>query len=540
MTESATVARRYHELFAMAGVERAFGIPGVHNLAFWRDWTPGLPPIVGVRHEQATVYAADGLARATGRPAVALTTTGPGAANAAGAFGEAAASGSPVVLVASEVATRFLDDGPAKGVLHQSRDQAGIFEPLAKAVFRPRTADEAVSALEDALRTSMQWPRGPVYVDVPTDVLSAPARSGTYAAPQPPAADPLGGDIDALAALVEDSERIVLWCGAGAVQSGAEAEIVQLAERLQAPVVMTYGARGVVPPDHPCHVSLPPHEPEVADLIASADLLLAIGTDFDGMMTRNWSMRLPSRLGVINCSAQDLDKSYTPAVGVLGDARGVLTALTERLQRDRPPTHHAATVAAAWRRLASEPDGRPGIEFVNAVDAVIDRRTAVVCDMAVAGYWYGGYGAVTRSRQLQYPVGWGTLGYALPASIGPAAVGTPTLAICGDGGVMFGIGELGTIAQESLPVTLLVVDDEAYGMLAYDQVIAGDPRAGVDLRSPDWESLGRAFGIPTVVATEYGHLQDALRTALASERPAIVVLKASLVPPRTTSARWLA
>src|SRR5690606_9476785 len=115
---------------------------------------------------------------------------------------------------------------------------------------------------------------------------------------------------------------------------------------------------------------------------------------------------------------------------------------------------------------------------------------------------------------------------------------TRTLAICGDGGVMFGLAELGTIAQETLPVTLLVVDDSAYGMLAYDQVVAGDPRAGVDLQSPDWQSLGQAFGIPTVVTSEHARLTESLRTALESEKPAIVVFKASLVPPRTTSARW--
>src|SRR5690348_2905266 len=119
MTE-ASVARRVLEAFAQAGARTAFGLPGVHNLAFWRDAGEGTPEIVGVRHEQTAVYAADGLARATGGLGVALTTTGPGAANAAGAFGEAAAAGSPVVLVASEVSTALARPGTLRGVLHES------------------------------------------------------------------------------------------------------------------------------------------------------------------------------------------------------------------------------------------------------------------------------------------------------------------------------------------------------------------------------------------------------------------------------------
>ncbi|WP_239460094.1 thiamine pyrophosphate-binding protein [Nocardioides daejeonensis] len=524
-------------MFAAAGVERAFGIPGVHNLPFWRDRTEAHPPIIGVRHEQTTVYAADGLARATGRPAVALTTTGPGAANAAGAFGEAASCGSPVVLVASEVNSRFLAEPGVKGVLHQSRDQAAIFEPLAKAVYRPRTPEAAISALEDAFRTCMEYPRGPVYIDVPTDLLSAPAPQGRVVAPDRPAL----ADDTALADLVrllDDSASVVIWAGAGIVQSEAEAELLRLAEGLQAPVVTTYGARGAVPLGHPSHIALPPHEPEVADLIESADLLLAVGTDFDGMMTRNWTMPMPERLAVVNCDATDLRKNYAPDVAVLGDAREVLTALSARITRDRRPTTHSEVAEAGFRRLEDDEVDHDGLAFVRALDEVVDERIAVVCDMAVAGYWFGGYGSIHRSRQLQYPVGWGTLGYALPAAVGPASVGTPTLGICGDGGVLFGLAEFATIAQEALPVTMLVVDDSAYGMLAYDQVIAGDERAGVDLQSPDWVSLGQAFGIPTVVTADTGQLQQAVRDGLVSEKPALVVLKGSFTPPRTTSARW--
>ena len=537
MDSSQTVARRYLEFFRDAGVPKIFGIPGVHNLPFWRDWAEGLPEIVVVRHEQTTVYAADGAARASGGVAVALTTTGPGAANAMGAFGEAAACGSPVILVASEIATRFHGAAGVKGVLHESRDQAGMFEPLAKAVFRPRTAEAAVQALEEAHATAMAWPRGPVYIDVPTDVLSHVAPVARPARPARP--EPDADALRAAAAELERAEKVVVWCGAGVVQSGADAALLELAEVLCAPVVTTYGARGVVPPDHPSHLSLPPHEPEVAELVASADVLLAVGTDFDGMMTRNWTMPMPDRLVAVNVDEADLTRNYQPDVAVVGDARLTLEGLLPLVsKRDRADQGPAPVLAEAWRRLRADDRAAGALALVDVIDGVIDGTTKVICDMAVAGYWYGGYGRILAPRQLQYPVGWGTLGYALPAAVGPAAWGEPTLAIIGDGGVMFGLSELATIAQGRLPVTLLVVDDAAYGMLAYDQEVAGDARRGVDLNSPDWGSLGAAFAIPTRVVDATDDLAPALRTALDSRAPALVVLRAGFTPPRTTSARW--
>ncbi|WP_230992671.1 thiamine pyrophosphate-binding protein [Streptomyces endocoffeicus] len=548
MTQDGTVARRFLEAFAALGVRKIFGLPGVHNLAFWRDWEPGLPDIVGVRHEQTTVYAADGLARATGGLGVALTTTGPGAANAVGAFGEAAASGSPLVLVASEISSALAKPGTVRGVLHESRDQAALFEPLAKAVFRPRTAADSVIALHDAVATALAWPRGPVYVDVPTDVLSAQAPATRILPQEQRRGAPSAAELARLMQALAQSEQVVIWAGGGVVQSGAQEALARLAERLRAPVVTTYTARGVLPADHPCAIGLPPHEPEVADLVARADLLLAVGTDFDGMMTRHWRMPLPRTLAVIDCSAEELTKNYQPDVCVLGDARETLSAVLE--QMDSPAGRPDSSAERwgepvrnlrdeVWTRLAEDPRSAEAVRFLRSVEAAVGDDTVVVCDMAVPGYWYGGYGRVTRPRRLQYPVGWGTLGYALPAAVGPAATGERVLAICGDGGIMFGLGELATLAQEQLPVTVLVVDDGGYGMLRYDQEVAGDPIRGVALTGPRWSPLGEAFGIETVEVDGVGsQLEKALRQALDARAPRLVVARARLTPPRTTSPRW--
>ena len=179
-----TVAEAILQTLTGAGVRTAFGLPGVHNLAFWDAARPGMPEIIGTRHEQTTVYAADGLARASGGLGVSLATTGPGVANAVGAFGEAAASGSPVLLIASDTSTRIARAGVVRGGLHESADQGAMFATFAKAVYQPRTAEDAVEAVARGAEAAMQWPRGPVYVGVPTDVLRQPAQPLPVAGPQ--------------------------------------------------------------------------------------------------------------------------------------------------------------------------------------------------------------------------------------------------------------------------------------------------------------------------------------------------------------------
>jgi thiamine pyrophosphate-dependent acetolactate synthase large subunit-like protein len=538
-----TVARAVLEVFGRAGVETAFGLPGVHNLAFWRDAGEGSPELVLVRHEQTAVYAADGLARSTGGLGVALTTTGPGAANTVGAFGEAAASGSPVVLVASEISTRLARAGVVRGVLHESRDQAALFEPLAKAVLRPRTADDAVRAVVEAAEVALAWPRGPVYVDIPTDVLDEQtALAPTPRSPERPV--PAPGSIARAVAAIEAAERVVLWAGGGVAQSGAEEQVAALSELLGAAVVTTFAGRGALPPTHPWLVGLPPHEPEVSAYVGAADLMLAVGTAFDGPMTRNWSMPRPASLVSVNPSPADLVSGYEPDVGVLGDARVVLTELLATLS---PREGHDARLReltelrdTAWARLRKDAAGAPALAFLDAVGSAVDAADAtVVVDMAIPGYWYGGYAPVAGPRRLQYPIGWGTLGYALPAAVGAASPrGRPVLALCGDGGLMYAVGELAVLREQELPVTVLVVDDGGYGMLRYDQDRAGDDHHGVDLLRPDFVALAASFGIPAVTLDGPQGLGRALTEALASRAPRMVVLRLALTPPRTTSPRW--
>ncbi len=552
MSEQRTVGTAILEMMAAQGVDLAFGLPGVHNLAFWSSEpdSGGTVRIVGVRHEQACVYAADGYARATGRLGVALTTTGPGAINALAAFGEAAVSGVPVLLISSDVSTALRSPEGPRGILHEMGDQAAPFAALGRPARTVSSADEALTAVAQSMFLTMSVPRGPAYVGIPSDILNAPwdgaARQGRLGRPAGPLPDvpaavmmpsaPEG--TDALAGLIAASPRVVIWSGGGVAQSGDQgsAALQSLAERLGAPVVTTYAGRGVMA-GHPLAIETSTHEPEVEALIGSADLLLIVGSGFDAMHTKNWKMAMPTRRAAI-CLGAEVGRTIDWDVLVQEDLVSAIEAVLLRLPvESRPswaPTDLRDRVQA---RLRSDERTLPAVEFVSAIDSW-PAQGAIVTDMCIPGYWTSSHGRQPRPRRLLNPVGWGTLGYALPAAIGPAAAGIPTLAVCGDGGPMFALGELASLVQERLPVTLLIIDDGGYGMLRFDQQVFGHPERGVDLFTPDWEMLAGSFGMAFAEVDDADQLRTALADAAARPGPTLILQRTLFYPPASTSPRW--
>lgn len=533
-----TVADVLLDQLADHGVTVCFGIPGVHNLPLWVGAGQGRRPrVVGVRHEQAAGYAADAMARATGELGVVLTTTGPGFVNALAAFGEAWTSFSPVVLISSEAPVgprrrRGYDDG----LLHGMRSQAEMVRAgFGAEAVSTTTAAEAVAALPGLCAHALRTGR-PVYLGVPADVLhepwDGPVPGPLPLEPVPPAAADVESAVETLR-----GKRVVLWLGARAVP--AEAEVLRLAEALDAHVVTTYQARGMLA-SYAGSILAPPHEPAVAERIAASDVLLVIGDDLAGMTTRNWRMPVPPTIVAVVDDAGLSLGDYDLAAKVVGDVAESVAALADALADGaRAGTATDDLTAGILASIAADPRTADAATFVRTVQETWPAEGSLVVDMCIAGYWTGGYSRQPRARRLAYPVGWGTLGFGLPASIGPAAQGIETLAIVGDGGTAMGPGELATMVQERLPLVVLVVTDGGYGMLRFDQTVAGDEHRGVDLVEPRWEDLGAAYGMPVRRTDDPG---DGLAKALAEARtvggPAMVVLEAAFHPPRTTSPRW--
>jgi thiamine pyrophosphate-dependent acetolactate synthase large subunit-like protein len=525
-----------------AGVEVAFGLPGVHNLALWRALGESEIRLVGVRHEQTAAYAADGYARATGRIGVALTTTGPGAANTLAAVGEAWASRQPLLVIATDIPARLRRPGVWRGVLHEATDQAGMFAPVVKRAIRVSEAGELGRAVSEAVAEALAPPRRPVYLEVPTDLLVTETEGALPELPAPPRRAPDEAHLARAAEVAERARRPLIWAGGGALQAGAGEAVARLAERLVAPVILTYSARGLLAPGHPCLVDASPHVPEVGALWDEADVVIAIGSDFDGMMTQGWKQPQPPHLVAVNVDAADAAKNYLPDVLLEGDAaegaaalagrvaqRGGLDALAQRLR----------ALNRAVRDSLAETDAE-AVAFLETMERALPDDAVVVCDMCIPGYWLGGFHRTPAPRKLSYPLGWGTLGCAFPQALGAALAGAgPAVSVSGDGGFLYACGELATAAQERIPLTALIVDDGGYGMLRFDQELKGDPREGVDLHTPDFVALARSFGVRADEVDGLGErFEGMLGHHLRLDEPTVLVAKAALSPPPNVSPRW--
>jgi acetolactate synthase-1/2/3 large subunit len=532
-------ARELVDALESLGTEIVFGLPGVHNLPLWEALAETGIKLIGVRHEQTAGYAADGYARATGKLGVALVTTGPGAANTLAAVGEAMASAAPVLVIATDIPSTLRRPGVVRGVLHETSDQQAMFAPVTKGGFTVRAADQIGTTVHRAARLALQPQSGPVYLGVPTDYLR---ETVPHRRPPAPHRKP-DGDVPDLAraeALLSDAEHPLIWAGGGALRSGAGEAIGALAEKIAAPVVTTFAARGLLPLDHPCLAPNPVHTPEVGELWDEADVVLAIGTDFDGLMTQNWRMPKPPTLIAVNVDADDAAKNYPPDLTLVGDARAIVERLLpkERAGLDDITLRLAGIGRRVRQRIRDEEP--QAYDFLSTLEEVLPTDAVLVSDMCVAGYWVGGFHRVRAPRKLAYPMGWGTLGYGFPASLGAAAAGTGrAICITGDGGFLYACGDLATLAQEQLPVTVILVDDGGYGMLRYDQEREGLPRRGVDWDSPDFVGLARSFGVHADRVSGFGRaFRRLLGEFVESDEPNVLVVKAKLKPPLNTSPRW--
>lgn len=518
------------------GAEAVFGIPGVHALPMWEGLRATELPVVGFRQELNAAFAADGYARSTGRPAPVLVSTGPGAFMTLAPLAEAATAFVPVVVVASQIESGAI--GKGRGELHETPDQAASFAPLVKWVGRASSTRDVPELLAEAWRHAATPPQGPVYVEVPFDVLRTPAAQAPVdeldGRPSPPPL-PADADLARAAALLSEADRPLLIAGGGVVRSGATAELLELARRLDSPVATTYTGKGAVPERDPLAVGSAWDDAAHRELVASADVVLSVGSWLGYEFTTSLH-GLEGTLIQIDAAPERIGVN-APALGLVGDAKSVVAALLERVETSA--THEGAERAARVREqveigVASE-SHRATLDVLETVGEVLPEAGAAAWDSTIVAYAACCYLRASEPRQFLYPAGSSTLGYAFPAALGVATAlpEKPVLAVVGDGGVQYGIAELATATQHQLDVTLLVIDDGGYGILREYQDEAGFAHAGVDLDHADFTALFDAYRIPARLSST-DELGRDLRWALARPGPTAVVLEAELRMPEPT------
>jgi acetolactate synthase-1/2/3 large subunit len=507
----------------MLGVRHVFGIVSVHNLPIYDAIARrGTITPIAVRHEQAAAHAADGYARATGELGVVIASTGPGTTNTMTGLFEAGFASSPVLLVTGQIDSAYL--GKAKGFLHEAERQRLMLSSLCRRVETVRRTEDigrAVIAVAADIRAGRPQPGA---VEIPIDQQY---RRAEVAIPDPrkdtayvPDADAVSKVAEALAA----ATRPVLWAGGGVVSAGAGPALVALAERLGAPVVTTIEGRGSIPEDHPLSLGALTISQPVEDVVSGADLVLAVGTRFQGSSTRNWRLSFGGTLAHLDADPAVIGRNYPTTLPVVGDARIGLELLLSAIDRVSTEPGHAEKARSAAATAREDARARLGADHCQIMDAIrrhAPRESVIVRDATVPAYLWADRLLPILQPRTSVRSASAAIGPGLPLALGAAAgSGRPAVLIAGDGGFMLHVGELATAVQHDLPVVICLFNDRGYGVLRNIESRQFDGRNfGVDLATPDFPALAESMGVQATRVASPAEFESRFREAVASGRP---------------------
>jgi acetolactate synthase-1/2/3 large subunit len=510
------------------GAECCFGVPGQHALALFDALGASALRYVGCRTELTAAFAADGYARATGTISPLLVSTGPGALMTLAGLQEAAVASVPMVGISSQIPRAGLG-GRRRGFLHELPNQVASFRDVVKSTELVQHASQIPSVLARAWEVALTPPAGPTWVEVPQDVLLGPASVPvvTDLSAEPRLRTPRAELIAEAALLLGDARNPVILSGGGVARAQAERELLALAEKLNAPVATTFGAKGSFPWEHPLSLQSWLEDAHTTRFLEDADVLVCVGTGLGELSTNYGTLAPKGRIIQIEADLGKLEANYT-ALGIHADAKLALDALVAAVPaREADPLTEArvaAVLAAVGERLGSQDlDLEQGI--LDTLHAALPDDVLTYWDMTILAYWAWS----AWPRAMHSPQASGCLGYGFPAALGGAAAhnGVPVLAISGDGGAMYSLGDLATARQHDLDLTWLIVDDGGYGILREYMDGAFGRAYGTELHRPDFVAVAESFGVPGR-HTSVESLGDDLAAALATPGPSVLVLPVSL------------
>ena len=519
------------------GVTAAFGVISVHNLGLLDAiGRRGATRFIPARGEAGAVNMADGHARVRDALGVAVTSTGTGCGNAAGALVEARAAGTPLLHLTGQIDTPHLDRG--HGFIHETEGQLEMLAAISKAAHRVAQPDDCADVLRKAAATALAAPRGPVSVEIPADVQAAAARvPGNLAPPPTRPAPPDEEALDRLAERLAAARRPLLWLGGGARHAGEGA--LRLADS-GVGVVTSVRGRGVVPEDHPLSLGAFNQSPDVEAFYASSDLMLVVGSRLRSNDTRTYRLKLPGPLLQVDVDASAQGRlAYPIDVFVQGEAALVLEGLADRLAGAFEPDpefpgHLRRARAAAEARLRDEIAPYDGL--ADALAAAMGRNALWVRDITVANSTWGNrLLKVFAPRDALHPAG-GGIGQGLAMAIGAAVAAPSRKVVCltGDGGLVLNLGELMTAAQLRADLALVVMNDRGYGVIRNIQDAAyGGRRRFVDLATPDFGTLAGACGLDYRRIATPDAFAPGMGDALARPGPRLIEIDMTAIgPPR--------
>lgn len=522
---SQTVGHQIAQALADAGVTTMFGVISIHNMPIL-DAVAEQERIrfIPARGEAGAMSMADAFSRVSGGLGVALTSTGTAAGNAAGAQAEALSAGSRVLHLTTQIDRPYMDRDRA--AIHDVPKQPEMLRGVSKSVFRIWDEMGVLGTLAAAIRAAMTPPTGPVSLEIPVDVQRIPAVPGTRLTPPRPALPPVeDAALDELAERVKAAKRPMLWLGGGARGAGAEA--LELVERGFGAVSSTQG-RAVVPESHKGTLGAFNMTPEAEAIYQSCDLMIVAGSRLRGNETRNNKMPLPRPLFQIDVEPTQGGRNYPVDGFFCGDTaqvlRGLLDRLPETLQTD-PQLHYDIAVARAKSEGALR--GRLGPYQVVAdhlLSVVSQGNHPWVRDVTISNSTFGNRYVQIAAPHLGVHALGGGIGQGIAMAIGAAAAAQErTIALVGDGGAQLGIAELITAVDADLPITFVLMNDAAYGVIENIQDAQYDGRRHYSkLKTPDFGLLCQSIDMPHVHVSQIEGFPQALDATLGQSGPVVV------------------
>lgn len=525
-----TTAQAVVDALMRCGVTCGFGIPSIHNIAVYNALRqePGFHHWI-VRHEQAAVFAADGFYRSSGRTAAVFASTGPGNLFTVAPLLESFQTNTPLLVIGTNVASRML--GRTCGALHETPHQLEIFKPVTRFAARISSPNEVTQVIAAAVACG-----GPAFIEIPHDVLVAPSTlpdGGPFA--EPPQLVPAAEEISKAIEQIEQSRKAVLLLGSDVMDDDAANFAQKLAEVIHAPVLTTTSGKGAIAEDHPLAMGCISRQGIVQELLSQSDLLITIGARLTEFDTGRFTLKIPAQHIQIDSDPSHAGLQLPSTCKLTGN----LGAIVGRIWAGVKTKPSWWEVAAARRAENEKLNGlkSEGYAALGLLRDALNRDDVIANDQSILNYWVSAFFPVLSRRAFLYPTGSGTLGYGLPAAVGAACAlreqGRPSRVVCiaGDGGFQYTAHELATLAQYNLPVKILLVNDNAYGIIGFLQQTMFGHTHEVNLKNPDFCALAEAYGIPAQRASDFDGLRRQLPEWLNSSGPAFLEWRTDLRAP---------
>lgn len=542
-----TGAQMVVEALKREGVEVIFGYPGGAIIDIYDELykTDSIHHVL-VRHEQGAAHAADGFARSTGKVGVALATSGPGATNTVTGIATAYMDSIPIVVLTGQVPTKLIGNDAFQEV-----DTTGITRPITKHNFLVKRVEDLPRVLKAAFYIARTGRPGPVLVDLPKDVQQAKAefdypeeiRLRSYN----PTYEPHIKQIEKAYQLLEKAERPVLLIGGGVIASGASPEVLELAERLNLPVIMTLMGLGGFPGDHEQSLGMPGmHGTYYANMaIANCDVLLAVGARFDDRVTGRVDAFAPyAKIIHIDIDPTSIQKNVKVDVPIVGDCKRALARLLEVVKEAGKNKKYFKERFKEWweqidiwkRRYPLSYKYDPNVikpQFVIEKLYELTQGNAIICtEVGQNQMWTAQFYKFKYPRTLITSGGLGTMGFGFPAAIG-AQMGNPgklVIDIAGDGSIQMNIQELATAMDQRLPIKIIILNNGYLGMVRQWQELFYERRySAVKFATiPDFVKIAEAYGAVGLRITKPEEVEPTLKQILTMDK--LVILDVIIAP----------